>query len=107
MLPKSESAKLPDLQPIRNLTPKGRFLQSPQYCKAHHNWVDSEIFNISMDYALLEYQRLISSKVTDQVTACAAGLKMQGVVEFIAVLRNLADQAAAVPRRQDPDNLQH
>ncbi len=100
----AEKPRVPE--PIRHPTPRQRFLLNGTFLKEHHNLVDSSAFERGCDYALLQYQRQLSESVTDAVGAGAAGLKMKGVMEFLAVLRSLADTSLPPQRRPD-DNLQH
>lgn len=81
-------------------------MQSTTFLKAHHDLVDSESFGRGIDFALLQYQSQLNSRTVDAITASAAGFKLQGVLEFIAVLRNLADKPIESVRRPD-DNLTH
>lgn len=100
----TEKSKVPE--PIRHPTPRQRFLMNGAFLKEHHNLVDSIAFERGCDYALLQYQRQISENITDANGAGAAGLKMKGVMEFLAVFRSLADTSLPPQRRPD-DNLAH
>lgn len=55
---------------------------------------------------MLQYQHQLSLRTTDGVTASMAGMKLQGVIEFLAIFRTLADTALPNQRRPD-DNLTH
>lgn len=100
----ADKPKVPE--PIRNPNPRQRFQMNGTFLKDHHNLVDNPAFERGCDYALLQYQRQISESVTDANGAGAAGLKMKGVMEFLAVFRNLAETNVPTTKRLD-DNLQH
>lgn len=102
--PANQKAQPPAFNP--NSSPRQRFQSVPAWIGTHRQLVDSEPFQRAVDFALLQYQQQVSAKIIDANGAGAAGLKMQGVVEFLAVLRNLSETAIPTPRRPD-DNLTH
>lgn len=89
-----------------NQSPKQRFLSMSQWVGEHRQMVDNQAFMRACDFAMLQYQQQAASQIGDLNTASAAGLKMQGAIEFLAVLRNLSETAPLTTRRSD-DNLQH
>lgn len=98
------NAKTPE--PIRNPTPKERFLQNTSLLKNHRSMVDSDVFQAVADAAMLEYQNLLSRQTTDAISASAAGFKLQGALEFIGVMKGLSD-TPVVAKRRDADNLKY
>ncbi len=100
--PATTKAQAPAFNP--NATPKQRFQSVNAWIGAHRQLVDSESFQRAVDFSILQYTQQLSSKVMDGNGAGAAGLKMQGVVEFLMVLRNLSETPPTVGRRPD-DNL--
>lgn len=90
--------------PPVNPSPKQRFLQSKSLVSAHRSILDRPEFEVVCDYAMLHYQYLLSGKTVDAITASAAGFKLQGALEFLAVLRNLSETTPPIQRRID-DNL--
>ena len=87
-------------------TPKQRFQEYSQWIGEHRQMVDSIAFQRGLDYAMLQYQQQIAGSVTDSAGAGAAGLRLQGMVEFVNTLKNLSESSAAPVKRPD-DNLKH
>jgi hypothetical protein len=77
--------------PSINPTPKARYIQEASQVK-HRELVHSQAFQAASDFALLEYQRLVTEQIRDQGSAMAAGLKIQGAIEFMGILRTLAEE---------------
>ena len=93
-------------QPAINPTPKARFQQSGDSIAKHRNMVDLPEFTRATDFALLEYQMLLAKQTQDTQTAMAAGLKLQGALEFLTQLR-LLSETAKVPTPQIVEQLNH
>lgn len=87
-----------------NRSPKQRFRENVKWVGEHRVMVDSDAFARACDMALLQYQINVTSNITDGQGAGAAGLKLQGAIEFLNTLRNLSESVAPVTRRPD-DNL--
>ena len=105
MPPQSASAK--NAAPFNpNQSPKQRLLSVSQWVGEHRQMVDSPAFTRACDLAMLQYQHQATKQIGDLNTASAAGLKMQGAIEFIAILKNLSETAPPPTQRPD-DNLQH
>jgi len=83
--------------PVHNPTPKLHFQQSGTRISNHRAMVTSDAFNSGANFALLEYQRVLTGQIRDGNTAMAAGLKMQGALEFLDTLRQLADAPTRLP----------
>ena len=69
--------------------------------------VDLEAFQLAADFGMLEYNRLLADQVRDQGTAMATGLKLQGAMEFLQIMRMLSENPKLPPRAQMGDNLDH
>lgn len=89
-----------------NQTPKQRFQAMSAWVGAHRQMVDSEPFVRACDMALLQYQQTVTANITNGEGAGAAGLKMQGAIELLNVMRNLSESQTPTVRRPD-DNLSH
>lgn len=94
-------------QIVKNPTPKQRFQSNPKLLTPHRDLVASPAFELSVDYAMLEYERQLSLVPFDNFNACAAAhLRKVGAHEFLQVLRNLAE--SSVPETPKPiGNLDH
>lgn len=90
-----------------NLTPRDRFQQSGTRISDHRAMVGSPIFEWAADAALLEYANMVS-RATTSTEAMGAGLKVQGAIEFLKILKTLAEPAAQItpvkPLGLDPAN---
>lgn len=82
-----------------NPSPKDQFQQSSENIKAHHELIQSPVYERAEEFALAHYTRALAgelARTTDpqasQVKAMQNGLKMLGAHEFIAELRNLAEK---------------
>lgn len=88
-----------------NPSPKELFLNDNKAVTAHKNLVQSDVFQRSIETALLQMQRdLAASRVTDVGSAAAAHFCMVGAQQFVATLRTLADTSRP-PATKDVDNL--
>ena len=91
---------------ITNPTPKARFQQSKNAVEAHRRLIEQQAFDIGADFALMEYQRILSQSSTTFNDAAANHFKVTGAQEFLQTFRNLGE----MPTRTtvvDKDNLQH
>ncbi len=68
--------------------------------------VDSQAFIRGCDMAMLQYQETATKNISNGDGAGAAGLRLQGALEFLAILRNLSETPPPATRRPD-DNLAH
>lgn len=91
-------------EPVKNPTPKQRFIQNTRALKDYVGILDNEAFQVATDLAMLEYQRTLSRQTTDALSASAAGFKLKGALEFLNTLRSLPD-TTVLPARVDVDNL--
>jgi hypothetical protein len=89
-----------DQPPVVNPSPKARFCQSGTRVSGHRTIVSSEQFEKSADAALLQYQSEVCLSIRDGNTAMAAGLKIEGAVEFLQTFRLLAESIRILPPPQ-------
>jgi hypothetical protein len=87
-----------------NPTPKQRFQSTKPALEAHRAMMQRPEFEYGCDMALLEYQLRLSSQATTFNDAAANNFKITDAMEFLAVLRNLAE-STSIPIRKDLDNL--
>lgn len=94
-------------QIVKNPTPKQRFQEIKNVPTGHRDLIQLAQFQLSVDFALLEYERQLSMVPFDNFNACAAAhLRKVGAHEFLSVLRNLAE--SSVPEAAKGDgNLNH
>lgn len=88
----------PNLAPIKNPTPREQFRESGDNVTKHRNLVDSPEFNRAVHYALLEYQTLLVAQAKDGNSSMAVGFRLQGALELMGVMRNLAEPAPIIQR---------
>lgn len=92
-------------EPPKNPTPKQRFQQNTRLLKDYVTLIDADAFQQSLDLAMLEYQQSLTQETKDAMTASAAGFKLKGALEFMRVLKTMADTHVVTARR-DLDNLE-
>lgn len=90
---------------VTNPTPKSRFQSVTTNVSQHRDMVGGAAFQRAADYAMLEYQALLADRTNDAQTAVAAGMKLQGALEFLTQFRLLAETPTVAPRVVPRDNL--
>jgi len=90
--------------PDRNPTPKERFVADKKAVTAHVNVFSLEPAQRSIDVALLQYQRRLTSN--EEVDARDLYNRIKGAQEFVATLLNLAENPQPVPAAKT-GNLTH
>lgn len=88
-------------------SPKQRFQLAQGSIAAHQSMVKSLAFEAGTDAAMNEYTDQLSRlRSGDMNAAATAGFKLAGAIEFLTVLKELADKP---PKPQAPvkDNLDH
>lgn len=96
----------PSLTPVKNPTPRNQFRESADNISKHRKLVDSPEFVRAVHFALLEYQAMMASQTKDGNSAVACGFRNQGAIEFVGVLRTLAESESPFPPIVDR-NLNH
>lgn len=74
-----------------NPTPKQRFMSVANNIKKHHALVDSKEFELSVDFARLQYQADLADRCSNDQAVHWMGMKMLAVEEFLQVFRHLGD----------------
>lgn len=90
---------------MSNPTPKVRYIADVQNVKAHRQMVDGDTFTHAIDVALLQYQAELHPRAVDFNNAAANSFRLAGALEFVHVLRTLADSIQVAPKTVDRDNL--
>jgi hypothetical protein len=88
-----------------NPSPKARFMAVKRAIESHRQMLETPAFERATDMATMEYERLVAEQVRDGNSAMAAGFKIQGALEFLQILKTLAEAQPMPARRGDPDNL--
>ena len=89
--------------PNINPTPKQRFMSSKDAVAAHRSLMQRDDLQMSLDFALLEYQRRVVQSINDSM-AGAGHLRIVGALEFLSTLKSLAE-SMPTPVLVDHDNL--
>jgi hypothetical protein len=91
-----------------NPSPKARFHESKDNISKHRDLIASREFERAIDFALLEYQRYMAQGPMDSNVnqALAGHYKQMGAVEFVHILKTLAEEAPIPPVRV-MDQLDH
>lgn len=89
-----------------NKSPKQRFTEMSQWVGEHRQMVDSVAFIRACDFSMMQYQQQVTGAVVDGTSAASAGLRLQGAIEFLNLLRNLSESPPAPPKRTN-DNLNY
>ena len=90
---------------MKNPTPKQRFQESNDNISKHRKLVDSPEYQRSIDFARLEYSRILAESANDQTKAMVAGIKMQAVEEFLIQLKWLGEVEEVRPALRVVDTL--
>lgn len=71
------------------------------YVSTHRDLIQRPDLQRSLDFALLEYQTQVA-RHTDSAMAGAGHFRMVGALEFVTVLKTLAETSVALPIKKDP-----
>ena len=91
--------------PNPNPSPKARFQSVQGNIAAHKLLLEHAHLERSLDFAMLEYQAQLATRITDPNSAMAAGSKLQGALEFLQTFKLLAETGPVLLARKDVDNL--
>lgn len=96
------------MQPTTELypSPRARFQTSADNISKHKKLTDQPELQRAFDFALLEYIAFLSSKAQTPNDASVMGIKIQGVHEFIDLLKKLGDMPT-VPASTVNHGLNH
>jgi len=89
-----------------NASPKAILIQDATRVKAHKLLVQNETFTSGVDASLLQYQRYLGQKDVESSEAAANHYKMVGAMEFVAVLKTLAE-TPQIPKAANIATLDH
>lgn len=93
--------------PITLKAPKQEFQDITNAIRQHREMVDSDAFRRGTQYALLQYNALMTDRL-DPTQAGAIGMKLAGAREFLSVLITLAETPhVQAPTIVTPANLDH
>ncbi len=93
-------------RPPVNPSPKFRFLTTEIFLNQHRALIDRPETQRAIDFALLEYQRILCEQNSDANAAAGNHFKVKGALEFVNVLKNLSETPNRVPVIV-PANLDH
>lgn len=95
-------------QPNVNPTPRQEFQANKQFVTLHRDMMQQPMLSISIQYAVLHYQRLMCDQRSVDGNSAAQGFyKIQGVLEFIDILKKLGEMPATPPTKTDPHKIDH
>lgn len=95
-------------QPNVNPTPRQEFQTNKQFVTLHRDMMQQPMLGVSIQYALLHFQRgLCDQRSVDGNSAAQGFYKLQGVHEFLDILRKLAEMPAPPPPKSDPHKIDH
>lgn len=92
-------------QPNVNLSPRARFQLVRNAITSHRALIEHAQFDPSTDAAMLEYQSQLAMQNKDGNSAMANGFKIQGAIEYLQTLKQLAEAGYTHTPRKDLDNL--
>lgn len=85
---------------ITNPSPKARFIHSKEFVEKHRELMQRDDLQRGLDYALLEYQKEVAMRTNEQM-AGTGHFRIVGALEFIQILKDLAEPMAIMPKRED------
>jgi hypothetical protein len=99
------TAPTPPAVSIVNHSPKQRFMTDTKSVSAHRDMVASGTFEAGSHFAMLEYMSQLAQRANDGNTAAAMGLKLQGALEFLQIMRMLGETPRMLVQAPKNDNL--
>lgn len=93
--------------PNVNPSPRTQFQQSGAYVAIHQEMITGEDFIRGISTALLEYQWQLCVRTGDANGAAASHFRMTGALEFVDVLKRLAEPQTQIVPKPNFDNLSH
>jgi hypothetical protein len=97
-------------QPTVNPTPRQEFQANGSYVKLHREMMQQPMLGVSLHYALLHYQRLMTGPMLkDDISdpPAARFYKLQGAQEFMDILLKLGEMPPAEKARNRTDQIKH
>lgn len=86
-----------------NPDPKDRFQSIDGNVSKHKKLLEDHSFERAIDFAILQYNRELANRNTDQYQAIKMAAKLEAIQEFVLILRTLAEKPMSftVPRVVD------
>lgn len=81
-------------------------MESAQSITKHRDMVSSNEFQRGADFAMLQYNMILSNQTANADSAMLSGMKLQGAIEFLTVFRMIAEPIQ-MPKPQVMENLDH
>lgn len=95
-------------RPIVNPTPKQKFQSSKVFIQNHRELMQDIRLDYSLDVALQQYQRqMCDARITEGNLAAVNHFKMQGAIEFVTILKHLAEMPELTKTTQPTDKLNY
>jgi hypothetical protein len=93
---------------VINPSPKTRFQENKNFVEQHRKLIERSDLQVSLDYAMLEYQKqLVATGSLGGNEAAASHFRMLGAHEFVQVFKLLAEQVQQPVPLKTVDNLNH
>ena len=93
-------------RPNVNPTPKQEFQANQSWIKMHREMMQQPMLAVSLQFALLHYQRLLTdARSTDGNAAAQNFFKIQGAQELLSILKNLGEMPEAAPTKPSNQKL--
>ena len=86
---------------VVNPSPKSRYITNAVAVKNHREMFSSVVAQTALDFALLEYQHALVNQRGDMGMAAANHYKLAGAMEFIHLLKSLAEPVPVAPKMVD------
>jgi hypothetical protein len=95
-------------KPLINPTPRQEFQSNQSWVSMHRDMMQQPMLQVSLQFAINEYTRRAADQhVVDGNTAAQNFYKLQGMHDFINILKNLAEMAPApLPKPKIPQLTQ-
>lgn len=88
-----------------NPTPRQEFQSNKSWVTMHRDMMQQPMLSVSIQYALAELVRKQFESNSDGNAAAQAAYKIQGAIELIKTLRNLAEMPVELPKTKRNDQL--
>jgi len=91
---------------IINPSPKTRFQENKTFVDQHKRLIERSDLQLSIDYAMLQYQAQLTEIVAGGNEAAAAHFRLMGAHEFVKIFRTLAHEPEKAVVKNN-DNLNY
>ena len=93
-------------QIVTSPNPRAQFQSSGDNVSKHRDMIGSPVFERALHFALLQYQADLCQDDNNLNECAARHLRIRGAMEFVRVLRLLAE-TPTIPTVKRQDNLDH